>query len=109
VAVVRDATAAARWPEGDGDLATLINVRYLADALWTTDAAVRRISGESRRDPCRGHRKDMVMTKHNAPRLEPNTQAFIDALAAHGGQPLDTLSYADARRVPEDVLRARPV
>jgi hypothetical protein len=41
---MRDATAA-RWPEGDGDLATLINVRYLADDLWTTDEAVRRING----------------------------------------------------------------
>jgi biuret amidohydrolase len=45
VAVVGDATAAARWPEGDGDLAALINFRYLADALWTTDKAVRRING----------------------------------------------------------------
>jgi biuret amidohydrolase len=44
VVVMRDATAA-RWPEGDGDLATLINVRYLADDLWTTDEAVRRING----------------------------------------------------------------
>jgi hypothetical protein len=80
------------------------------DAAWSTSAE-RGVRGgrRARRDPRRGHRKDMVLTKHNAPRLEPNTQAFIDALAAHGGQPLDTLSYADARRVPEDVLRARPV
>ena len=45
VAVVRDATAAARLPEGDGYLAAIINFRYLADALWTTDEAVRRING----------------------------------------------------------------
>jgi nicotinamidase-related amidase len=45
VAVVGDATATARGPEGDRDLAALINVRYLADALWTTDEAVRRING----------------------------------------------------------------
>jgi hypothetical protein len=45
VAVVRDATAAARLTEGDGCLAAIINFRYLADALWTTDEAVRRISG----------------------------------------------------------------
>ena len=51
----------------------------------------------------------MVMTKHNEPILEPKTQAFIDALAAQGDKPLDTLSYADARRVLEDVLCAHPV
>jgi len=41
VAVVRDATAAARWPEGDGDLATLINVRYLADARRVPEDVLR--------------------------------------------------------------------
>lgn len=45
VAVVRDATAAARLPEGDGYLAALINFRYIANALWTTDEAVRRMTG----------------------------------------------------------------
>ncbi len=44
VAVVRDATAAAKVPEGDGYLAALINFRYLANAVWTTDEAVRRLS-----------------------------------------------------------------
>jgi nicotinamidase-related amidase len=44
VAVVRDATAAARLPEGDGYLAAIINFRYIANALWTTDEAVDRIS-----------------------------------------------------------------
>ena len=43
VAVVRDATAAAMLPEGDGYLAALINFRYIANALWTTDEAVSRI------------------------------------------------------------------
>jgi nicotinamidase-related amidase len=43
VAVVRDATAAARLPEGDGYLAAIINFRYIANALWTTDEAVDRI------------------------------------------------------------------
>ena len=37
VAVVRDATAAAKLPEGDGYQAALINFRYMANALWTTD------------------------------------------------------------------------
>ena len=43
VAVVRDATAAAMLPEGDGYLAALINFRYMANGLWTTDEAVKRI------------------------------------------------------------------
>lgn len=43
VAVVRDATAAAKLPEGDGYLAALTNFRYVANALWTTKDAVKRI------------------------------------------------------------------
>jgi nicotinamidase-related amidase len=45
VAVVRDATAAAMLPEGDGYLAALINFRYMANGLWTTDEAIKRIAG----------------------------------------------------------------
>jgi nicotinamidase-related amidase len=44
VAVVRDATAGAKVPEGDGYLAALINFRYMANALWTTDEALQRIA-----------------------------------------------------------------
>jgi biuret amidohydrolase len=44
VAVVRDATAAAKVPEGDGYLAAIINFRYLANGLWTTDEAVARLN-----------------------------------------------------------------
>ena len=47
VAVVRDATAAAILPEGDGYLAALINFRFIANALWTTDEAVALIGGAS--------------------------------------------------------------
>lgn len=36
VAVVRDATAGTKVPEGDGYLAAIINYRYIANALWTT-------------------------------------------------------------------------
>jgi len=43
VAVVKDATAAARLPEGDGYLAALINFRYIANALWSTEEAVKRM------------------------------------------------------------------
>jgi nicotinamidase-related amidase len=43
VAVVRDATAAAKLPEGDGYLAAITNFRYVANGLWSTDEAVARI------------------------------------------------------------------
>ena len=44
IAVIKDATAAAQIPEGDGYLAALINYRFIANALWTTDEAVERLS-----------------------------------------------------------------
>ncbi len=44
VAVVRDATAGAKVPEGDGYLAALINFRMIANAVWWTDDAVDRIT-----------------------------------------------------------------
>ena len=44
VGVVRDATAAAKLPEGDGYLAALINFRYIANALWTTDEVVAMLT-----------------------------------------------------------------
>jgi nicotinamidase-related amidase len=43
VAVVKDATAAAMLPEGDGYLAALTNFRYMANAVWTTDETVAMI------------------------------------------------------------------
>jgi nicotinamidase-related amidase len=44
VGVVRDATAAAMLPEGDGYLAAITNFRYMANALWTTDEVVSMLS-----------------------------------------------------------------
>lgn len=44
VAVVRDATAAAILPEGDGYLAALVNFRYMANAVWSTDEVVQMLS-----------------------------------------------------------------
>lgn len=44
VGVVKDATAGARIPEGDGYLAALYNFRYLANAVWTTDEIVDLLS-----------------------------------------------------------------
>lgn len=44
VAVVKDATAAAIVPEGNGYEAAIINYRYLANTVWTTEEAVDLIS-----------------------------------------------------------------
>jgi nicotinamidase-related amidase len=44
IVVVRDATAGPRLPDGDGYLAALINFRYLAHALWTTEQTVRELT-----------------------------------------------------------------
>ncbi|MCA1536707.1 cysteine hydrolase [Bradyrhizobium sp. NBAIM03] len=43
VAVVRDATAGSRIPEGDGYSAALLNFRWLANALLPTDSLVRML------------------------------------------------------------------
>ncbi|KUJ81442.1 isochorismatase [Ruegeria profundi] len=43
VAVVRDATAGAKVPEGDGYLAALINFRMVANGVWWTDDAVEKM------------------------------------------------------------------
>jgi len=43
VAVVKDATAAAQAPELDGYAAALINFRFLASAVWTTEQATAAI------------------------------------------------------------------
>ena len=43
VAVVRDAVAAAKVPEGDGYLAALTNFRFIANGVWTTDETVKRL------------------------------------------------------------------
>lgn len=50
VAVVSDATAAAQVAEGDGYAAALINFRYIANTVWTTEEAVARISGKTATD-----------------------------------------------------------
>jgi nicotinamidase-related amidase len=41
VAVVSDATAAAQVEEGDGYAAALVNFRFMANAVWTTQQAVK--------------------------------------------------------------------
>ena len=47
VAVVKDATAGAQVPEGDGYEAALVNFRYLANAVVTTKEAVNAISNKT--------------------------------------------------------------
>jgi nicotinamidase-related amidase len=48
VAVVKDATAAAKLPEGDGFTAAMINFRYLANTVWTTSEAEKAIQAAGR-------------------------------------------------------------
>jgi nicotinamidase-related amidase len=43
VAMVRDAVAGGVNEEGDGYEAAMVNWRFMANALWTTDEAVRRM------------------------------------------------------------------
>lgn len=44
VAVVSDATAAAKVAEGNGYDAALVNFRFIANTVWTTDQAVEKIN-----------------------------------------------------------------
>jgi nicotinamidase-related amidase len=44
VAVVRDAVAGPKTAEGDGNLSALINYRYLANGLWTTNETVAKLT-----------------------------------------------------------------
>jgi nicotinamidase-related amidase len=44
VAVVKDATAAAIVPEGNGYEAALVNFRFIANAVWTTEETVEAIT-----------------------------------------------------------------
>lgn len=43
VAVVSDATAAAKIPEGDGYAAAIVNFRFMANAVWSTKEALKQI------------------------------------------------------------------
>jgi nicotinamidase-related amidase len=45
VAVVSDATAAAQVAEGDGYQSALVNFRFIANTVWTTEQAVQNING----------------------------------------------------------------
>lgn len=44
VAVVKDATAAAKLPDHDGYAAALVNFRFMANAVWSTEEAVAAMS-----------------------------------------------------------------
>jgi nicotinamidase-related amidase len=43
VALVRDAVAGGANEEGDGYTAAMVNARFMANALWTTEEAVHRM------------------------------------------------------------------
>ena len=45
VAVVKDATAAAQIPDGDGYAAALVNFRFIANSVWTTAETKKMIEG----------------------------------------------------------------
>ena len=47
VTIVKDATAGAQVPEGDGYEAALVNFRYIASAVVSTDDAVKAISNKT--------------------------------------------------------------
>ena len=49
VAVVTDATAAAQLEEGDGYQAAMVNFRFIANAVWTTEEAVNQINGNDKK------------------------------------------------------------
>ena len=44
VAVVKDATAGAKVPEGDGYQSALVNYRMIANAVWTTQEALQTLT-----------------------------------------------------------------
>jgi nicotinamidase-related amidase len=44
VAMVRDAVAAGANEEGDGYMAAMVNWRFMANAVWTTDETLKRMS-----------------------------------------------------------------
>ena len=44
VAVVKDATAAAVIPDGNGYESALVNYRFIANAVWTTEEAAKNIN-----------------------------------------------------------------
>jgi nicotinamidase-related amidase len=45
VSVVKDATAAAIIPDGNGYEAAMVNFRFMANAVWTTSETVKAING----------------------------------------------------------------
>jgi biuret amidohydrolase len=48
VAMVRDAVAASRNEEGDAYTAAMVNFRFMANAMWTTEEAVSRMKAAAR-------------------------------------------------------------
>jgi nicotinamidase-related amidase len=47
IAVVKDATAAAKVPEGNGYEAALVNFRFIANAVWTTEEVKQTVEKQT--------------------------------------------------------------
>ena len=47
VAVIQDATAAAQVAEGDGYESAVVNFRFLASAVWTTEELAQKLEGKA--------------------------------------------------------------
>lgn len=47
IAMVRDAIAAGRNEEGDGYVAAMVNYRFMANAVWTTEDTIKRLEAVS--------------------------------------------------------------
>ena len=86
VAVIKDATAAAIIPEGDGYLAALTNFRYMANAVWTTEEAVQQIKSSHIMPNCVGQ---MLCPAH------PDCPSLPVPLLNHPGTDIDPVMCID--------------
>jgi hypothetical protein len=92
VAVVKDATAGAIVDEGDGFEAAMVNFRFLANAVWTTDEAVDAIK----------HSRNTVAASVRV--LRAIVQAELEA-ADSFNERLTTVRSA-LERLPEEIIPA---
>ena len=72
VVVVKDATAAAKLPDLDGYAAALVNFRFIASSVWTTEHAVALMGG-----------REQVDATEPAPEGEPEQVAEITEIEEH--------------------------
>ena len=58
VAVVKDGTAAAKLPDYDGYKAALVNYRFIANAVWTTEEVKQALAKMNPCNPCGGKKME---------------------------------------------------